>query len=394
MKLMIVVSSLDLTQPFSATPAWWQLMKGLYEIGVDVIAAPYQGPPIESLWWRAGENPAKLAGDVFKASRDLMRRFLPDSSQVQVSDSDRESLSETIIRRTAQTLIAPLWQRYLDRLLSEQPDIDAVIFLTIPLNHMAGVPKAISEKHHVPVFYFDGDVPASLPDMRGFASGFRIYQGADLSEYAAFISNSTGGEDLLKQLGAKNAHTIWYAADPDVYAPVPVKEQDIDIFFFGHGREYRSEWIDAMITEPSQQLAAKFAVRGTKLGELGQAEKLPYLSFSKLREYVCRSKINLAITRGAHASLYASSSMRPFELGALGACIVANPYQGIEAWFEPDKEVIIVNSGAEALERYRYLLSHDNERQAIGNAARARVLKQHTFRHRAQELVNIVDRYL
>ncbi len=34
MKLLFVVSSLDLTQPFSATPAWWQLMKGLYEIGV------------------------------------------------------------------------------------------------------------------------------------------------------------------------------------------------------------------------------------------------------------------------------------------------------------------------------------------------------------------------
>ncbi len=38
MKLLFVVSSLDLTQPFSATPAWWQLMKGLYEIGVEVIA--------------------------------------------------------------------------------------------------------------------------------------------------------------------------------------------------------------------------------------------------------------------------------------------------------------------------------------------------------------------
>ena len=393
MKLLIVVSSLDLTQPFSATPAWWQLLKGLYEIGVDVIAAPYQGPPIESLWWRAGDNPAKLAGDTFKTVRDMLRRFAPNQ-QVQMGDTNVESLSDKFIRQTAQRLIAPLWHRYLDRLLTEQPDIDAIIFLTIPLNHVVGVPRAISEKHNIPVFYFDGDVPASLPNMRGFASGFRIYQGADLSEYAAFISNSTGGEDLLKQLGAKAAHTVWYAADPDVYAPLPVPEQDIDVFFFGHGREYRGEWIEAMLAEPSRQLDAKFAVRGTRLGDLGKTEMLPYLSFSKLREYVCRSKINLAITRGAHASLYASSSMRPFELGALGACIVANPYNGIEAWFEPDKEVIVVNSGVEAIDRYRYLLSHDSERQAIGNAARERVLKQHTFRHRAQELVDIVRQYL
>ncbi len=45
MKLLVIVSSLDLTQPFSATPAWWQLLKALYEVGVDVIATPYQGQP-------------------------------------------------------------------------------------------------------------------------------------------------------------------------------------------------------------------------------------------------------------------------------------------------------------------------------------------------------------
>ena len=139
---------------------------------------------------------------------------------------------------------------------------------------------------------------------------------------------------------------------------------------------------------------SRFAVRGTGLGDLGAAQQLPYLSFSKLREYVCRSKINLCITRGAHASVYASSSSRPFELGALGACIVANPYLGIEEWFEPEKELIVVNSAEEAIERYKHLLSNDRERSAIGSAARQRVLKQHTFRHRARELMRIVKSYM
>ena len=70
MKLLVIVSSLDLTQPFSATPAWWQLLKGLYEIGVDIIAAPYQGPAIESPWWQAAANPAQREGDLFKLLRD------------------------------------------------------------------------------------------------------------------------------------------------------------------------------------------------------------------------------------------------------------------------------------------------------------------------------------
>jgi hypothetical protein len=404
MKLLIVVSSLDLTQPFSATPAWWQLMKALYEVGVEVIATPYQGPAIESLWWQAESNPAKFFGDSFKLARDTMKRLLPEK-QVQMEETSTmvgashdmpevvsESPTERLIRQMAQTMIAPLWRAHLERILTKHFDIDAVIFLTIPLNHVVGIPRYIQEKYQKPVFYFDGDVPASLPNMKGFASGFRIYQGADVSEYTAFISNSKGGEELLKQLGVKNAHTVWYGADPALYAPLGYPK-DLDVFFFGHGREYRAEWIDAMLTEPSKQLEARFAVRGTKLGNLGKVEQLPYLSFSKLREYVCRSKLNLVITRGAHASVYGSSSMRPFELGAMGACMVANPYQGIEAWFEPEKEIIIVESAEEALARYRYLLSHDSEREAIAQAARERVLKQHTFQHRARALMGIIRQY-
>jgi spore maturation protein CgeB len=92
--------------------------------------------------------------------------------------------------------------------------------------------------------------------------------------------------------------------------------------------------------------------------------------------------------------VYASSSSRPFELGSMCCCIVANPYLGMEEWFEPGKEIIVVNSAEEAVDRYRYLLEHDQERIDIGCAARERVLKEHTFRHRAQQLVEIVKGYL
>lgn len=399
MKLLIVVSSLDLTQPFSATPAWWMLLKGLYEEGADIIATPYQGGAIESLWWRAESNPARWQGDLFKWLRDTSRRILPQA-QVQMDATTApdatpsESVMERITRRTAQTLIAPLWWRHLDRILTQQPDIDAVIMLTVPLNHLKGVPERLRAKHGKPIFYYDGDVPASLPNMKGFASGFRIYQGADVGAYDAFISNSEGGAKWLYELGAKAVHTLYYGADPAVYAPIAVPEQAIDVFFYGHGAEYRADWVRDMLQKPSNALPdVRFAVRGTRLGDIGKTQALPYLSFSKLREYICRSKINLVITRGAHASVHASSSMRPFELGAMGACMVANPYEGIETWFEPEREIIVVENAEEAIDRYRYLLKHDSERIALGQRARERVLKEHTFRHRARQLMKIIGDY-
>jgi len=441
-KIFILVSSLDLTQPFSATPAWWQLMKGLYEIGVEIVAAPYQGPALESLWWRAAANPAKLQGDLYKTARDTYRqRMLPlvrrassaaaraavapkrgteeiaaayaanvESAAVRnaalVSANDNklpyqspavapvtEPFIDRAARAVAQSMIAPLWERYLDQVLTREGDFDAVIVLTAPLNHLVGVAESIQRKHGIPVLYYDGDVPASLPSMQGFASGFRIYQGANLTEYAAFISNSAGGAEMLRAMGVPNVHTLYYGVDPDLFAPVDVPAQDIDLFFYGHGREYRDHWVEAMIAQPSRALPdAHFAARGTHLGDLGDTQLLPYLSSSKLREYSCRSKINLCITRAAHASVFASSSSRPFELASMGACIVSNPYSGIETWFEPGREVFVVQNADEALERYRYLLGNDTARRAAGLAARARVLKEHTHQHRARELVEIVKR--
>jgi hypothetical protein len=393
MKLLVIVSSLDLTQPFSATPAWWQLLKGLYEIGVDVIATPYQGPAVEAPWWQAAPNPAKREGDLFKFLRDTWRR-IGGSQQAPGVQAEGECVSDRAVRRLAQTLIAPRWQRHVDRLLAAQPDIDAVLVITVPPNHLRGLARHITERYHKPVFFYDGDVPASLPSFRGFASGFRIYQGADPAEYTAFFSNSLGGMDDLRRLGARAVHPLYYGADPDLFAPLDVP-QDLDIFFYGHGREYRGEWIDALLRDASRTLPeVRFAVRGPGLGDLGRAELLPYLSFSKLREYACRSKLNLVITRLAHATVFASSSSRPFELAALGACMVCSPYAGIETWFEPEKELIVVHSAEEAVERYRWLLHHDETRRTIGQAARERLLKEHTFRHRARQLVETIRAYL
>lgn len=392
MKLLFLLSSLDLTQPFSATPAWWQLLKALYEEGVEVLAAPYQGSPIESLWWRALPNPARREGDLFKAARDLVRRLAGSRHRADLDRaSEGLSASEKLICQVTQALIVPRWARALGRALERDPDIDAVIFLTVPLNQLVGLAGRLRARYGVPVIYYDGDAPASLPGFQGFATGFRIYPGADLGEYDAFICNSQGSAARLEAIGARAVHVLHYGVDPDVYHPIDAPK-DVDVFFYGHGAEYRAEWIAAMIAGPSRAMpGARFAVRGTRLGDLGRAGTLPYLSFSKLREYVCRSRINLCITRRAHASVYASSSMRPFELAALGACIVANPYLGIETWFEPEREIIVVHSEEEAVERYRWLLAHDAERERLGQAARARALKEHTFRRRAAQLCKIVE---
>lgn len=391
MKLLVVCSSLDLEAPLSATPAWWQLLKGLYEVGVDLIVTTYHGRAVSTPWWRAYPNPAKLEGDVFAGARRLIRtlRARPQDASAAGGETRRQRAE----RQLAWRVVAPKWRRHLLEILKREDAIDAVLFVSVPPNHLRGVAAAVRQAGRIPVLFFDGDVPASLPRFQGFATGFRIYDGADLSEYDAVLSNSEGGADALREMGAKSVHTIHYAADPDVYSPIPAP-QDIDVFFYGHTAEYRAAWIHAMIAAPSAAMRdARFAVRGRELGDLGHAQLIGGVPFSQLRHYVARSRINLVITRQPHAETHASSTMRPFELAMMGACIVSNPYCGIERWFEPDREIVLIRSQEEAIDRYRFLLANEHERRRLGDAARRRALAEHTFRHRAAELVSILERY-
>ena len=56
-KILAVASAVDLDFRYGCTPAWWQLWKGLYEVGVDLIVTPYRGKPVESPWWRTAREP-------------------------------------------------------------------------------------------------------------------------------------------------------------------------------------------------------------------------------------------------------------------------------------------------------------------------------------------------
>jgi hypothetical protein len=51
-RILAAASAVDLDFRYGCTPAWWQLWKGMYEAGVDLVVTPYRGRPVESPWWR------------------------------------------------------------------------------------------------------------------------------------------------------------------------------------------------------------------------------------------------------------------------------------------------------------------------------------------------------
>ena len=297
--------------------------------------------------------------------------------------------TDRVTREAIWRWVTPRWRRHLIELVErERPD--AVVVFTVPMAHFRGIPTTLRERFGIPVVFYDGDVPMSLPEFGGMDTGFNYYHGADPGEYDLVVSNSEGGLERLRELGARRAEAIFWGADPEFFAPQPV-EKDADVFFYGYGDKFRREWMATLVGEPSRELPdVDFALGGRDfLGDTGRARMIGDVPFNVFPQAISAARINLCITRRSHASVYASSSARPFELASCAAAIVANPYEGIERWFEPGSELLVVHDAAEAVAAYRDLLDDPAQAEELGRRARERVLDEHTYRHRARRLLEL-----
>jgi len=300
--------------------------------------------------------------------------------------------SEKLVQKLTKLFTVPKWKKKIKEINENEDGFDACLMMNIPLNQFEDVTKLIKDLMGIPVIYYDGDMPTILPKYalgRGFK--FNYYKNSDLSLYDAFLVNSEGVIDDLKDMGAKKVYPFHYAVDPDLIYPVDV-EKEHDIAFYGHGSQYRERWMKKMITEPSRKMdGTDFVVGGRDFGiDLGGASMVGMVPIPDYKYFVGKSKINLNITRKSHASVYKTSSGRIFELPAMGAVMVSHPYNGLDEFFEPGEEYVQVDEEDDIAEVYSDLLSDDEWRKEIAKNARRRILEDHTYENRAQQLVDYI----
>jgi len=391
MKILILPSIIDLKQGLGCTPFWWQLYKALYENENELVVVPYLGRAVESPWWETYENPCLKESLLMKklTDRKMEKRV---KKEKQGKDVKKEGVfPEKLVQKLTSLYTVPKWKKKIKEINKEEDGFDACL-TTNPLNQFEEVTEFIKDLMDIPVVYYEGDLPTILPKYaleRGFR--FNHFKNADLSLYDAFLVNSEGVIPDLKEMGAKNIHPFHYAVDPDLVYPVDVEKEN-DVAYFGYGSQYREKWMKKMITEPSKKMnGINFVVGGGHFGiDLGQAEFVGNVPYPKYKYFVGRSKINLNITRKSHASVYKTSTGRIFELPAMGAVMVSQPYNGLDEFFEPGKDYIQVDEEEDIVQIYRDLLSNENWRSEIAKNAREKILKDHSYEIRAKQLDNIL----
>jgi spore maturation protein CgeB len=98
----------------------------------------------------------------------------------------------------------------------------------------------------------------------------------------------------------------------------------------------------------------------------------------------CTPLAVLNVSRDSMARNGFSPATRVFEAAGAAACIVTDAWDGLERFLEPSREVLVAHDGAEVAALLAGLTP--GRARAIGLAARRRVLAEHTYARRAEEV--------
>lgn len=386
---------------------FWQIFRQLSELGAEIILIPTRGKAVKSLWWRVHDNPISefslhsLAMAIYK-KRARTHRI---RARTRLYEHNSDHVTSQSERRKPSTIVGVLkdmkdgfwsmsyqihWEKYLERIYRMERGIDVIIQFSDLLHYMRWLPEYVHKHFGIPVIAYNADLPTYLWSEESFRMS-SLYD-ANIAEYDAFITNSRGVVNKLRALGASQVYTLDFGVDPHLFSPLEVNK-DIDVSFYGFGAGLREDAMNWMITRPSKKLRnLNFRTAGYFGIDLGFSKSVGRLSFASMKRFCCRSKITLNITRKTFAETYCSSTARPFELAAMKCCMVSNPVKGMEEWFTPGKEFFKASNEREAIELYQWLIPSEEVRYNVGRKARQKVLQKHTYKHRAKELLGIVNK--
>jgi len=81
---------------------------------------------------------------------------------------------------------------------------------------------------------------------------------------------------------------------------------------------------------------------------------------------------------------------RTFDIAACGGFQLAEHKEDIESLFKTGEEIICYKTMDELRKLIKYYLLHPDERKEIGLAGQKRVLKEHSYEHRARQILNTI----
>ena len=252
----------------------------------------------------------------------------------------------------------------------------------------------VASRARLRVFY-DLDTPVTLDALS--CSGSAACIGPDgLADFDLVLSY-TGGAALAAlrdRLGARRVEPLYGWADPAVYRPTPSGDAaQYALSYLGTYAEDRQDALVRLLIEPAlRRPDLRFVIGGALYPHdfpwTDNIFFVRHLAPSDHPAFFASSWATLNVTRGAMARMGWCPSGRLFEAAACGAAILSDRWEGIETFFEPGREILLVDTTEDVL---AVLDMAEAERAAVALRGRQRMLGEHTARHRADRLVALCE---
>lgn len=236
--------------------------------------------------------------------------------------------------------------------------------------------------------FYDIDTPITLARLD---AGDYEYLAPDLVPRFQLYLSFTGGptlERLERRYGAPTALPLYCSFDPALYYPAECA-CEWDLGYMGTYSDDRQPTLERLLLEPARLWGGgRFVVAGPQYPQdirwPDNVERIEHMPPTGHRDFYCRQRFTLNVTRAAMIQAGYAPSVRLFEAAACGTPIISDCWDGLETLFRFDDEILVADSARRVIEWTVDM--PDAERRAIGARARQRVLREHTAAHRARQL--------
>lgn len=102
----------------------------------------------------------------------------------------------------------------------------------------------------------------------------------------------------------------------------------------------------------------------------------------------------LSLNIHAESSINYASNRRLWEICGIGACMVTDYKDNLKQMFDTENEIVTYRDSNELVSKCKWLLDNPSEILKIAKAGQNNVLKNHTYKNRAENLMEIINKEL
>ncbi|MGH9583600.1 MAG: CgeB family protein [Bryobacteraceae bacterium] len=286
------------------------------------------------------------------------------------------------------------WRENLGRAARELRDAD-VGMVTSYCPDGAAACEFILESNLPRSVFYDMDTPVTLSRLEN-GDPVPYLPARGLGGFDLVLSY-TGGEALdrlREQLGARCVAPLYGWVDAANHHRVePAAEFEADLSYLGTYSEDRQTRLDELLLAPARRLPeCGFLIAGAMYPDPGcwprNVRHFEHVSPMRHCAFYSSSPLTLSITRGAMAAMGYCPSGRLFEAAACGTAVLSDWWTGLDLFFEPNREILIAGSEAEAAAAIH---ADRGDLARIGIRARERALACHTAEARARRLISLLE---